>query len=328
MPIAFDRPWVLVLLLAASLPLMTSLILTHRYSWSAFIPADRLSWWTEYALKGLGTLALACLAAGLAGPYIESESVERLARGARIALLLDRSASMDNTFAGNPPAGGEESKGVAARRLLTDFVRTRTHDLYAVAAFSTAPLMLLKWSSHREAVESAVATLGLPGLAFTHVAKGLAMALSFFDSEAFQGSRALVLVSDGAAVIDRDDQERLRRWFQRYRVALYWVFLRTANGPGLFEPEGDPRAESPQAQPERFLHTYFQTLGVPYRAYEAEDPAALAQAIADISRLESLPMRYTESLPRRELAPGCFALALAALSILLLAHAVEVRAWH
>ena len=56
--------------------------------------------------------------------------------------------------------------------------------------------------------------------------------------------------------------------------------------------------------------------------------ADLAHALhADIDRLENLPITYTDAVPRRDLAPWCLGLALAAVGGLLWASLKEVRAW-
>ncbi len=68
-------------------------------------------------------------------------------------------------------------------------------------------------------------------------------------------------------------------------------------------------------------------MDIPYRAYDAEDPGSLARAINAVSRLQSLPIRYTEMVPRRDLAGLCYGLAAAILAMLLAAKLLEVRTW-
>ena len=79
--------------------------------------------------------------------------------------------------------------------------------------------------------------------------------------------------------------------------------------------------------PEYFLHRFFQGLGTPYRAFEADNPEALQAAIAEVNRLENLPITYLDTLPRRDLAPWCHAAALACVLLLLGASALEIRTW-
>lgn len=307
----------------AVLPLWRSPLVPAGYSWNRLLPADRLSRGLDYALRLAGVLAFAGLVLGLAGLFRREFTVERVGQGTHIVLLLDRSRSMDDSFAGRAPAGGEEAKSAAAVRLLEQFIDSRPHDRIGVAAFSTGPLFVLPLTDNREAVAAAVRAAGLPGLAQTHVAKGLALALSYFSGNEAAGSRSVLLVSDGAAVVDPHSEALLRRWFVERGVRLYWIFLRTAGNPGLFETP-EPADDTPEARPERYLHLFFESLGIPYRAYEAETPDGILRAMADIGHLENLPMHYRETHPRLDLRGWCFGLAAGALAVLALAKWSEV----
>jgi mxaC protein len=150
---------------------------------------------------------------------------------AHIVLLIDRSSSMDNSFANRRPTGEGESKSAAARRLIADFVARRPHDRIGIAAFSTSPMPVLPLTEHHEAVQAAVAAIDRPGLAYTDVGRGLLLAMSMAEEDAAGASRAVVLVSDGAAVIDRRVQDQLRDAATRSRLNLYWLFLRSKGQP-------------------------------------------------------------------------------------------------
>jgi mxaC protein len=322
MNFGFSQPGWLWLAPLAVLPLWRSSFVAAGYGWNRLLPADGLSRGLDYALRLAGFLAFAGLILGLAGLFRREFTVERVGQGTHLVLLLDRSRSMDDSFAGRAPAGGEEAKSAAAVRLLERFIDSRPHDRIGVAAFSTGPLFVLPLTDNREAVAAAVHAAGLPGLAQTHVAKGLALALSYFSGNEAVGSRAIVLISDGAAVIEPASEALLRRWFAERGVRLYWIFLRTAGSPGLFEiPEAAD--DTPQARPERHLHLFFESLGIPYHAYEAESPDGMQRAMADIGRLENLPMHYTETHPRLDLRGLCFGLAAGALVLLVMAKGYE-----
>ncbi len=79
--------------------------------------------------------------------------------------------------------------------------------------------------------------------------------------------------------------------------------------------------------PEYLLDRFFRDLGRPYRLYEAENSAALSQAVADVGRLQNLPLRYLETLPRDNLASACYSLACLATLLLLVARLKEVDTW-
>ena len=325
MSLAVDNPWALTGLLLALLPLFNTGMRTSPAPWLALIPADALSVVIVCCLRLCAMAAIAGLILGMAGLHRTEQSRERIGRGAHIVLLLDRSSSMDNTFAGRAPNGSEESKATAARRLLTDFVKQRQTDLIGVAEYSTSPLFVMPLTENKNAVQAAIAATATPALGFTHVSKGLGMALSFFEQQPVTGSRIVLLVSDGAAAIDHDSEQKLREWFKQQQVRLYWIFLRTAGSSGIFDKPEDSRDDNAQAMPERYLHQFFLGLGSPYQAYEAESPDALKKAIADINQLENLPMHYFERIPKQDLSAACYTVASLLLLILLGVKFFEVK---
>jgi mxaC protein len=325
MNLAFDTPLLMLLLPLALLPLIFALQRSQGYPSLAGVQQDALSRSVDIAIHVLGAIAIGALIAAIAGVHLKGQSIERVGEGAHVVLLLDRSRSMDDTFAGRPPGEGEASKSAAARRLLRDFIDRRQHDRFGVAAFSTLPMYVLPITSHKGAVLAAVDAITRPGLAYTNVGLGLSLALSMHEQDPTAASRAILLVSDGAAVIDRRVQERLRAQIAKRPVNLYWLYLRTAGAPGIFDKPGPDVPDTPQALPERHLNLFFHTLKVPYKAFEAEHPKAIADAIAEIDKLERNPIRYQESIPEQDLSWLAYAVAAGALLLLLLAKLAEVR---
>ncbi len=65
------------------------------------------------------------------------------------------------------------------------------------------------------------------------------------------------------------------------------------------------------------------SLGIPYRAFEAEGPQAVADAIARIEALERDPIPYTEVRPRRDLTGYAYGFAALGLAVLVLAALAE-----
>ncbi|MCM2504627.1 VWA domain-containing protein [Aureimonas altamirensis] len=322
-PLAFDRPEILIALPMALLPFLLSLLHPVSVPQTAIAPADTLSRIVAAALRALAALAIAALLVGLAGLKRTDMQEARTGLGAHLVLLLDRSSSMDNTFANRRPDGTEESKATAARRLLAEFVRGRAQDKVGVVAFSTAPMLAVPLTDRMDTVHAAIAAMDEPGLTQTNVGRGLAMALSLFDDEPATASRAVVLVSDGAGVISRDVQEELTDMVARQPVNLYWLFLRTEGSKGIFEPPARGEMDTPQVRPERHLDLFLRRLGVPYRAFEAENPDAVAAAIAEIDRLEARPLTYLATIPQKSLAPLAYGVAALSLALLALAKAVE-----
>ena len=322
---AVNTPWALTGLLLTLLPLFNNGMRTSPAPWTALIPADTLSVFIVCCLRLCAVAAIAGLVLGIAGLHRTEQSREKIGHGAHIVLLLDRSSSMDNTFAGRAPNGSDESKATAARRLLTEFVNQRQTDLIGVTEYSTSPLFVMPLTENKNAVQAAIAATATPALGFTHVSKGLGMAISFFEQQPVTGSRIVLLVSDGAAAIDHDSELKLREWFRQQQVRLYWIFLRTAGSPGIFDQPEDSRDDNAEAMPELYLHKFFLGLGSPYQAYEAESPDALKQAIADINRLENLPMHYVERIPRQDLSTTCYSVAALLLLVLLGVKFFEVK---
>lgn len=325
MTLAVDEPLLLLLLGLAPLPLIASILRREGYPSFDALPRDPLSDVAGTFLRLLPSAAIVAIVLGMAGVHAGGHAVERVGQGAQIVLLLDRSSSMDNSFANRQPSGDEESKSAAARRLLEAFVRSRPHDLIEVDAFSTAPMLVLPLTDRRDAVLAAIRAVDRPGLAFTDVGRGLAMAVGAFGSEPGDAARAVILVSDGAGVIDRRVQDALRAAFHRTRVRLYWLYLRTRGTRGIHEPPEPGAPDTPQALPERHLDLFFKGLAIPYRAFEAESPQAVADAIREIDTLERGPIRVVERTPRLDLAGIAFSVAAAAVALLCAAKLAERR---
>ena len=146
--------------------------------------------------------------------------------------------------------------------------------------------------------------------------------MQFFEGKPYTGSRIVVLISDGAATLSWSTQHRIKRMMKRSRVALYWIYIRTKNSVGLFE-----RIQDTSLAPQQALHQFFVQAQVPYRVYTAENPEELKRAIADVSRLQNLPIVYKELIPRRDLSEAFYAISLLTLGLLVLAKFGEVNAW-
>lgn len=325
MNIGFSAPWALLLGLAAFLPLFRRGQAAATYSAISMLPRDPLSTAVDCLLRLSASAAAIGLSLGIAGPYFREQWVERVGTGAQIVLLLDRSSSMNENFSGRYMGGGaQEIKGVVARKMLAEFVARREHDLFAMIDFSAAPIYVMPFTQDRPAILAAIEAASGRGHGATNIAPGLAMALDFFDGKPFTGSRIVLLVSDGAARIEEETRDKLRQLFQETQATLYWIYLRNPKSGRLSEKPANPGEST---TPEFFLHEYFQSLGVPYRAFEAENPEALQRAITEVGQLENLPLHYLEKLPRRDISGYCYTVALVFLVLLLGAKTLEVRSW-
>ncbi|HET7793963.1 MAG TPA: vWA domain-containing protein [Rhizobacter sp.] len=348
--IQFDTPWLLGLLPLALLPLWSRAEQPVVNAWVALMPRDRASDALRRALQAAAVLALALLVLAMAGPHRPEYTVERVGTGAEIVVVLDRSRSMDQGFAGarlasgaNRPRGTgpeaidyymslapgrpRDAKGKVARRMLSEFASSRPDDRFGMVVFSTLPMRVLEFTQKNEVVQAAIAAGEIGrGLSETNIGLALLEALSFFDERPYTGSRIVMLVSDGGDHLDPGTQERIAYAARKHRAAIDWFYLRSANSPGLNAEAGDPLGAA-DTVPEHQLHRFFQSLGTPYRAYEADNDKALQAAIDDVNRLENLPITYLDLVPRRDLAPYAHGAALLCVLLLLAARALEIRRW-
>lgn len=324
---SFSTPWVLWLLPLAVLPLILERVHSRNYSWLEMLPGDPLSDLIGLVLKALAVLALLFIILGLADPHSKQQYAERVGVGAQIALVLDRSASMDDPFIGSNDGRVGETKSVAASRLLTDFVKSRKNDMFGMITFSNSAMYVLPLTENREAIIAAVQATAGNALFQTNIGSGLTSGAGLFDKVPDSGSRALILLSDGAGRIDANTQQKIRDWFDRFHISLYWIVLRQPGGLSIFDTNYKPR-EDAALPPEIELNEFFQTLKSPFHAYEAEDPKSLALAMNDINQREKKPIHYLERIPGNDYANYCFLLAASMVGLLLSVKFLEVRAWH
>jgi mxaC protein len=338
----FSEPLLLLLLPLALLPLLRGRLTSARYPWLELVPADRLSNTLDWLLRAAAAIAIAATAVGLSGPYLPGTTIDRVGRGAEIVVLLDRSLSMDEPLGSASQAqfyafaqSAPESKESVARRFLSQFVGRRQNDLIGVIIFSTFPIPVLPFTARQPLIQAAIhAGATYHGLADTDIGAALLAAARMFRNQPYTGSRVVLLVSDGGAVLDTPTQVKIRTTFANERIALDWIYLRSYTSPGLAQtgssapPSGAGGAnDGTEGNPELALHRFFETLLTPYHLYQAESPQSLREAIADVGRAQTLPIRYGERLPRLSLAPRAFAIALIATAVLLIASLLEVRRW-
>lgn len=321
--IGFGAPLVLLALPLALVPLFTRWLRASAVTRLDLRPTDGGSALIDRGLTAAGMFAIATLIIGTAAPFLKGGTVPYRGNGANIVLLIDRSSSMDNGFAQGASQGSDESKSAAARRILQDFIAGRPDDRIGLAAFSTAPLQVLPLTTSRSAIRAAIDAQAEPGLSQTDVGRGLALAMDMIGDSAPLGSRAVVMVSDGAAVIAPAVQAHLRELALERQVNLYWLYLRTHGAKSIFDDGLPGEVNTPQTRPERHLHLFLQRLGVPYRAFEAESPEAVQQAVDEIDKLESRPILTERRIPRRNLSWMFFGLAAVMASLLTVARWLE-----
>jgi mxaC protein len=333
MNVAFALPWVLVLLALALLPLLRQPAQRRTFAWLGLLPRDPWSDAVGIALRLLHALALALVVIALARPYRLDQPTQRIGRGAEIVILLDRSRSMDQAYQFDQGAeritrwSRGEPKAAVARRLLAQFAARRTEDRFALVAFSSQPVPVLGLTRKPELVAAALAASDLrPALGDTDIGRGLLGAIRTFDNQPYRGSRVIMLASDGGGHIDIDTQREIAARLKQARITVYWLYIRSFGAPSLLAGSSQVAQDTADVVAEQSLHRFFTSMGSPYRAFQADSPTALQEAIDEVGRLETAPLEYAEVQPRREFELWFLGGALAAVLLLLAARRQELAA--
>jgi len=318
MSLSVDYPWVLLLLLACIPPLLGQGAAWVGVSSLTMAPSDGASRAFDVLLRVIAAGAMAGVVLGLAGLHRGQGVIWRTGSGAHIVIVLDRSLSMDEPFALQGQKA-QETKTEAASRIADQFFARRPHDSFALVPFSTAPILAMPITPHRDAIGAAMAAMRDSGLANTDVGGGISLALSLFAHDSGDATRVILFVSDGAALIEQKVKDYIRREAPLQRAHLYYLYLRAGDDPSLAE---DMTQRFDSSHPAA-LDAFFHTLGIPYRGFEARDPGAVAEAVGVIDALESHPIRYQEKVARRDYDAACYAGALLCLLLGLLARLAE-----
>ena len=334
--LAVESIWALLLLPLVLVPFFAKAKSDLNYSSLELLPVDYLSQVFEILLKILAALFIAAIILGISGLHRPAKVVERIGQGAQTVILFDSSTSMDTPYSGNSKGGAAsrvaawgtyKSKGQIARNLLGKFAEQRPQDLFAIFVFSRNPVPIMPLSNNQDVIQAAIQAGSYErGLGTTNLGAGLIKALTFFEDKPFKGSRIIMLVSDGAAKLTRPVKEEITNLLKRHRVTLYWLYLRDKESHGL-TAEVD-LAIAQQIAPEQAVNRFFSELDTPYRSFSADDPQALEDAIAEVNKLQKLPIRYEETIPKQDLSNYCYGLALILLLLLTVVKLSEIRSWH
>jgi len=154
------------------------------------------------------------------------------------------------------------------------------------------------------------------------VGRALLAAIAEFDRRSYSGSRIILLVSDGGAYLDDETKQKVLAGLARNRIALYWIYLRSYNSPTLDNTDPDR-----SSAPEIALHTFFQSLRTPYKAYQAEVPEDLQKAVADVGKQQNFPLDFMEEVPRQDYSRRFVAAAAICCLLLLLGRSLALRSW-
>lgn len=287
----FQTPWALLLLPLALLPFWLKGHQGKVYTWLDMLPEDKLSDRLNLAIQVITSLILASIFLALSSPRGPDEKVQRTGKGAQTVMIIDRSVSMDHPFAGDNSGHAAEIKSVAARRIITQFIDSRPDDMMGVVGFTNSALYGIKITSNRDAIHAAIMAATSPSLNQTNIGAGLTEGVGLFDKIENSGSRAIILLSDGAGKLSPRVKYLLSQRLKERKLSIYWIMLREPGEPSIFAKDEYAEDRVPNSI---VLHKYFQALNLTYKAYEADNPETLQSAISDINAREKKTIKYTE----------------------------------
>lgn len=318
------HPWALLLLPLAFTPFWLRSRQGQMYSWLDMVPRDRVSEIADTTIRALTALLLAALVLALAAPQGPDIKVQKVGKGAQTVVVIDRSVSMENPFAGDSTSGRTvEIKAKAARRLITDFIRARPDDMIGVVAFTNAALHGVKITSNRNAVLAAVNAATSAGINQTNIGAGITEGVSLFDDIASSGSRAIILLSDGAGKLSPRVKQKIQEQLTSKKLNLYWIVLREPDDISIFGKNEGYVSVPPVIE----LNQYFKSLKIKYRAYEADNPTALQSALQDIDAREKNVIQYAVNMPGHDYTRDLILLALSLCVLLFIVKNLRVHSW-
>lgn len=295
------------------------------YSWLEIMPTDRVSDIANMVVKAMTTIILASIILALASPQGANTKVQKIGKGAQTVLVIDRSVSMDHPFAGDSSSGrAAEIKSAAARRLITKFIDSRPDDMMGVVGFTNSALYGMKITTNRDAIHAAINAATGSALNQTNIGAGVTEGASLFDQIQSSGSRAIILLSDGAGKLSPHVKWKITEQLSSKKLNLYWIVLREPDDISIFSKEIYPVDSVPDAIA---LHKFFESLKVKYKAFEADNPTTLLAALQFIDSKEKHVIQYAVNIPGHDYSKNFIILALVLSLVILIIKNLRVYSW-
>lgn len=341
----FYKPEFLWLLPLALLPLIAHGVKKFQYPSLRNWPQDSASTFIRWAIKGLAALTIATLIFAAATPFTEGGTTTKVGAGAEIVIVLDRSGSMSEGLKGreynrqDAEAGKSQahflSKIEAARKVLLKFMQQRPGDTFGMVAFNASPISVAPLSADRELAEAALLSAQSQSTGFTALSRALALALDYFEDRPYTATRLILLVSDGDAIIEPEDQKILKEAFMRERAQLMWVYVRGERELSILDTviAGDNEIITQQdtqlanQKQSASMHEVFNQLEMPYQAFEVDSEEGFARAMQAISSSTNQPTRYEFRLPRQDYAGYLYGLSMILMLGLISVNRLEIKQW-
>lgn len=333
----FFKPELLWLLPLALLPFISYGVKQFSFPGLEDWPNDFISNCLRWGVRSLAALTLAALIIAAAAPFTEGGTVTRVGEGSEIVIVLDRSGSMSEALGENDHSRDAKfvSKIEASRKVLLKFMDQRPADTFGVVAFNAAPVRVAPLSADRELAKAALQSAEANSSGFTALNRALAMGLDYFNNRPFTATRLIMLVSDGDAVIEKEDREILKNAFKQTRAKLIWVYVHAGVEKNILDSviagENEFISEKHLKEAEMnqnvAMNKLFEELDIPYQAFEVNSEAGLKHAVAEVARMTNKPTRYEYRLPRQDYAVYFYLLTMALLGVLIWLKQIEIRAW-
>lgn len=294
------------------------------YSWLEIAPQDKFSDIANLMVKVVITLILLSIVLALASPQGANKKIQKVGKGAQTVLVIDRSVSMDNPFAGDPTSGRvAEIKSVAARRLITKFIDSRPDDMVGVVGFTNSALYGTKVTTNRDAIHAAINAATGSALNQTNIGAGVTEGIALFEHIQSSGSRAIILLSDGAGKLSPRIKQKIAEQLTEKKINLYWIVLHEPDEISIFTKQVFREGEVPAID----LNKYFSGLKIKYKAFEAEDPTSLQAALQYIDSKEKNDIQYAVTIPGHDYTRDLIVLALLLSLSILVAKNLRVHSW-
>lgn len=332
-----DLLWLLPL---ALLPLVKHGIQTFNYPSLADWPEDAFSKGLKWGVRLLASLTIASLMIAAAAPFTEGGTTTRTGKGAEIVVVLDRSGSMSEGLKGrdydqSQDGGHFLSKIEAARKMLLKFMKQRPGDTFGMVAFNASAISVAPLSADRELAEAALESAQSQSTGFTALGRALALSLNYFEGRPYTATRLILLVSDGDAIIEAEDQAALKQAFSEKRVQLMWIYVRgkrdvtildtvIAGDNEIITEEDEMQAHKKQTAS---MHEVFNQLGVPYDAFEVDNEDGFQRAIQAVASATNKPTKYEFRLPRKDYAVYFYGGGMLLIMLLMLIKQFEITVW-
>jgi len=256
----------------------------------------------------------------LANPWSNSSTITQVGKGAQLVFVIDRSVSMAKPFIGDN-ANKSEIKSHAARRILKDFINSRPLDMVGIVGFSNSALYGSKITKNRNYTYAAIDAATKSAINQTNIGSGMTSGLFMFSEIETTGSQALVLLSDGAGKISKRVKRRISQILSEQKINLYWIIIKEPNDVSLFSGNTYLEGREPTIIK---LDKFFKSLNTEYKAYEAENPDALSNAIKDIDKKEKRPIKIEKDIPGKNYNPILLRILLVLLTSLILIKNIRI----